>query len=189
MGLISGGITALSTGSLKQGLGAGLTTGLIGGAMSGLNAPNPTDNVLTGTPALTEANLNAANTGLAVPGTFNPALSSAAPQTLSGMNTQLNVAGTFNPALQGSSNVISQAAPVAVPPAATTAIKTATINKGLIFSVQLKLNEGMLTDQTHPTHSCQRYEAYESARLRVLENQLDQAIELVQYNGNLCLHP
>ena len=51
MGLISGGITALETGSLKKGLGAGLTTGLIGGMMTP-GVPNPTDNVLTGTPAL-----------------------------------------------------------------------------------------------------------------------------------------
>jgi hypothetical protein len=120
MGLVSGGLTTLATGSLKKGLGAGLTTGLIGGMMTP-STPAPTADVVTQTPALTAANLNTANTGLAAPGTFNPALSSSAPQTLSGMNTQLNVAGTFNPALQSSSNVLSQAAPVAVPPPATTA--------------------------------------------------------------------
>jgi hypothetical protein len=131
MGLISGGITALSTGSLKQGLGAGLTTGLIGGMMTpGTPAP-PTDNVLTGTPALTASNLNAANTGLATAGTFSPALSSAVPQTLSGVNPQLNVAGTFSPALQGSSNVISQTAPVAVPASASPVATAATEPTGL----------------------------------------------------------
>jgi hypothetical protein len=88
MGLVSGGITTLSTGSLKQGLGAGLTTGLIGGAMSGLNAPNPTANVATATPAL-EASKAAAlqlpgntvvNTGLNQAGTSmmtNPSIISA----------------------------------------------------------------------------------------------------------------
>lgn len=89
MGLISGGITALSTGSLKQGLGAGLTTGLIGGMMTP-GTPNPTDNVLTGTPAL-EASKAAAlqqlpgstvvNTGLNQAGTSmmtNPSILNAA---------------------------------------------------------------------------------------------------------------
>ena len=37
MGLISGGLTALTTGSLEKGLTSGLTSGLIGGAMASFN--------------------------------------------------------------------------------------------------------------------------------------------------------
>jgi hypothetical protein len=60
MGLVSGGLTTLATGSLKKGLGAGLTTGLIGGMMAPGTAA-PTDAVKTVTPALEGVNQAASN--------------------------------------------------------------------------------------------------------------------------------
>jgi hypothetical protein len=61
MGLISGGLTALTTGDLSKGLTAGLTSGLVGGAMASFNpaaastAAAPTANAATAVPAVEAA--------------------------------------------------------------------------------------------------------------------------------------